>query len=240
MSYRSEIDGQSGQAFITRLMAENGPLTQVQRVQPEVIAAYEGKLPPILLDVWDNYGVGDLAEGRLRLCLPGAFADTLSMLFANDPDLAIGSHVIAYGPFGDLFIWNERHHLVFVGMALSIVDAPFLFHSTRKMPVDRLILDYVLASPHKGLDVADDAGAPMLDRAKEQYGPLKSLQIYGMQPPVPFGEAIAVQNHAIAPAGDWMIEKVNGTDFMLVDVSTKRFGVRPIGQLPAIATDEPK
>ncbi len=229
MAYRSQIGGQSGKVLIDAVMAERGPMTQARAVPSAVIAHYETRLPPLLLDVWENHGIGDLAGGLLRLCIPGAYAEPLATLFDGDLDFAGDTHVVAHSPFGDLLVWSERHALMFISMAQNFVDAPFLTQHRKTVVPDQLVLDHVLGMHAAALNMADDAGTPMFDAALAQHGPLQPHQIYGMMPPASFGASIAVDALAVTDGPSWFQAKLSSTGFALADVANAKFGLRPIG-----------
>ncbi|MEP4198651.1 MAG: GAD-like domain-containing protein [Aliishimia sp.] len=229
MSYRSEIDGQSGEQAIARALKEHGPLTNTQPVSEDVIRMYEGRVPNALLDVWDNYGIGDLGEGRLRLCMPGALRSAAQSLFRGDPEFTSDVHIVAYGAFGDLVIWSERHQFVFVSMVLSSVEAPILFNEGLRVSDDQAVINDLLLLHPQAMDTTDDAGQPMFADALEKYDKLPLMHIYGMQPAASFGRPINVANLAVVEAEDWLQEKLAGSTFSLDDVAGGRFGVRDIG-----------
>lgn len=229
MIYRSRINGVSGQAALAAVLEQNGPLLGRSEVHQDSLARYSGVLPPAILDFWEAYGIGDLAQGRLRLTLPEAFAGALSVLFKGDKDFETGGHVIAYGPFGDLLIWHERHWLIYCNMALAIVDAPFFFRPQQGTSPDQIILDQVLGLDPAVLDMDDDLGTPMFERARNRLGPLGRDQIYGLMPPVAVGLPIEISRLAITPAEEWLVERFLGWTYTLSDYSGHKIAVREIG-----------
>lgn len=233
LQYLSVIDGVSGKVFLDQLIAERGPMQDARRVPETVAAAFVGRIPDIIIDLWRARGVGNLAGGRLRLCLPSDFTDVTGRLFDRDPDFAGDCHVIAHGPFGDLLIWSERHWLVHVGMLLGIVDAPMLFRPEDKVAADKVALQFILNANAALFDTADAAGEPMFDRAQAALGRLKRGQIYGLFP-LPFNlDAPGIDALQIVPADEYLDAKLQMATFSLWDPvkgqssETRFFGAEP-------------
>ncbi len=233
LQYLSMIDGVSGKVFLDQLMAERGPMRDVRAVPEAVAAAYVGRVPDIIIDLWRAHGVGNLAGGRLRLCLPSDFTDATGRLFDRDPDFAGDCHVIAHSAFGDLLIWSERHWLVHVGMLLGMVDAPMLFDPKLKVAADKVALDFILKANPALLDMADAAGGPMFEPAQAALGRLKPGQIYGLFP-LPFNmDAPGIDALQIVPADQYLDAKLQMATFPLWDPvqgqssETRSFGAAP-------------
>ncbi|TWI36041.1 GAD-like domain-containing protein [Paracoccus sulfuroxidans] len=229
MIYRSKINGESPASVFEALLDQRGPLLNHMPVSDDVLARYEGRLPDLLLDFWQAHGVGDLAGGLLRLTVPDAFAGALAVLFRGDPDFEHDSHVIAYGPFGDLLIWHERHWLLFCGMTLAFVDAPFLFHPARDKTADQLVLEQVLGIDLAVLDLHDEADMPLFRRALTKLGRLAPGQIYGLQPPVSVGLPVELSRLEVTLAEEWLVQRFTGWTYTLTDFQARRLSIRDIG-----------
>lgn len=229
MIYRSKINGESPGPLFQALLEQRGPLANHSPVPDEVLARYERRLPDLLLDFWQTHGVGDLAGGLLRLTVPDAFAGALAVLFRGDPDFEQDSHVIAYGPFGDLLIWHERHWLLFCGMTLAFVDAPFLFHPPRDKTADQLVLEQVLGVDPAVLDLHDEADMPLFRRALTKLGRLPLGHIYGLQPPASVGLPVELSRLHITPAEDWLVQRFSSWTYTLTDFQARRLSIRDIG-----------
>lgn len=231
--YRSIINGQSSELHLARLLAERGPLQDPLPADPVTLAAYEGRLPDILLDFWENHGFGALAGGLIRIIHPQQYAAAVAKLFEGDPDFAGDCHAIALGPFGDMMLWSARHQLVFVSLPLSMVDAPLRFRPAPRDQDDLIVLTHVLNAAPAVFDTADDAGAPMFARAREALGPLGPDEVYGTVPAVTYGEALAVEALQRVEAGEWLVERFSGYVYSLNDLQAGQFNLRDIGPQPA-------
>lgn len=231
MIYRSTIGGKSGAAFIADALKARGPMTNVAPVPAEILKAYENLLPGLVLDLWQAHGIGDLDGGRLRLCIPRSLQSVVNQLFEGDPYLGGDVYALAYGAFGDLVAWNARHQMVYVNMQLSSVDVPALLRPAARVTDDRAVLDGLLGLPAGMLDAYDADAQPMFGRARDQYGELPALHIYGMFPPAPKNEPFIIENHRIVDAEEWLSMKISDSAFQLADLEAGRFGLRRIGPL---------
>ncbi len=228
---------------MAEILKASGPLNHANPIPEEALEAFNDRLPALLLDFWATHGVGILETQSLQLCLPGELAPVISALFAHDPDFGgivqdgagnailpvTDCHAIAYGPFGKLILWSERHHLVLVDMKLGLVDAPFLAHSDWKIEANEALFKFLWGMPAEALDLDDDNGQPMFLRAKERFGALGPGEIYGTQPAISFGDPVDLDHLARISARDWISERASGMHFMLADIATGRFDIRPIG-----------
>ena len=233
-------------ADLARLLAERGPLDPVQPVPPGIVTAYEGRVPGILLDLWEDRGVGDLLGGRIKLCVPTELSGAVEYLFRGDPDFgappaagpdaprrATDVHAIAHGPFGELLLWSERHGLVQLMVRLGLVEASFLHRPATAPRPDAAILDFVLGADPAVFDLADEDGVPMFDRARSAYGPRGRLEIYA--PGIAqggMGTPPRVETLIPAPYRPWLEGRIVASVWRLSDLATGRMNIRRIGGAP--------
>ncbi len=229
MTYRSKIDGQSSEIALTKLTKKRGPLKNSHQVPVSIINEYEGRLPNILLDYWQYYGIGEFGDGRARFVVTKFYANVVEWLFRGDPDFSGDCHVIVLGAFGDMMIWSERYQLIFVTLPLAIVDAHFRSNPLPADQVDRFVLNYVLNVDQAVFDTLDDTGKPMFERSLTLLGPLQPSEIYGTVPALTFEEPLDVDMLAKVDAQEWLIEKMAGTKFSLADLEAGRLDIRQIG-----------
>jgi hypothetical protein len=133
VTYISDIKGRSGKDHIDSALKRSGPMEDAHPVAEDVIKAWTGTVPDLLIDVWHNHGLGTLQGGRLRLCLPSDFDGLLSQIFQADPDFSHQDcYVIGYSAFGHLILWSKRHWIVEVDLNSGILTAPGLIDETKK------------------------------------------------------------------------------------------------------------
>ncbi|QUJ78128.1 GAD-like domain-containing protein [Sulfitobacter albidus] len=238
------------EASIDRILSERGPLAQALEVPEKFITPNLGRVPAIMLDFWAKAGVGDLADGMLRLCLPRELETEIAQLFRNDPDFGFpilpegvekeetqadtepritDVHALAHTAFGNLLLWSERHGLVHVDIVQGLVEAPFLFNPEAAPAPDRAALDFILGADPFILDMDDRDQQPMFDRAVTKFGPMKRMFIYAPGPAATGDPIPDVDDLFPAPYPEWLEERIMTKRFTLVDLATGRFDVRPIG-----------
>ena len=228
MEYLSRIDGQSGRVFLDRVIAERGPLGAPAEVPETTLAALTGRVPDLMIDFWRFHGTGWLNGGRLRICLPGEFANVLGMLFAGDPDFGADCHAVAIGAFGDLAIWSERHWLVILRPLFAALDAPFLVTPRAKGDANSALLQGLFQTHPLYWDLADTDGQSMFDRARDRLGPLPQGAIYGLVPLAGDVEPVP-DNLVLAPADDYLRSKLQTNVITLADLEAGRFNLRDVG-----------
>jgi hypothetical protein len=228
VEYLSKIDGQSGRVFLDRVIAERGPLGDSAAVPEATLAALTGRVPDLMIDFWRFHSTGWLDGGRLRICLPGEFADMLARLFAGDSDFGADCHAIAIGAFGDLAIWSERHWLCFLRPVSAMLDAPFLVNPKAKSDPDKTVLEGVLGAHPLFWDLADSDGQPLFERAERKLGSLRPNGIYGVMP-LPYDGPIELDALQRVPAEEYLDALRQSTVITLADLFAGRFNLRDIG-----------
>ena len=216
-------------ALVEQALAAHGPLRHAQPVPPESIAEWEGLLPELLLDFWENQGIGELGGGRMRLCLPQMFAEPLALLFHDDPDFAQGTVALAYGPFGSLILWNRREWLGLLTHPGAMLDAPFFGRSKAGLDPNRVVFDHVLNADPAFMDVIGEDGQDLFLHAQAQLGPLLPGQIYAPLPPGDLYQTRLDAMHRL-DVQDWLSARFAGQVHMLHDLMGDRLNIRALGR----------
>lgn len=224
MAYRNP----DHRTVIAEILARNGPLRHAEQVPAEVIASFEGRVPDLILDFWENHGIGELGDGLLKLCVPQMFAEPLAVLLEGDPEFDGRTVALAYGPFGNLILWNEAHWLGLLSHPGAMIDAPFYGKDMSGLDPDRILLDYVLGNDPQFMDVFDDDGRELYERARAELGELSFGLIYGLLPADSFSEVGLAQLRVVV-AEEWMTERFLGQVYMLQDLMGDRLNIRRIG-----------
>lgn len=227
MPYRNP----ENQARIMAVLGAHGPLTQCEDVPAELIARYEGLVPDLILDLWENHGIGELAGGLVRFCIPDMFAQPVAMLFDGDPDYHPGTDtfVLAYGPFGSLAIWNDKHLIGLLSHPSAALDVPFYDRAEPGIDRDAVAFDYFLNADPRIMDVFDDRGEEMFTRAKTALGPLQPGLIYGLMPPDDFHD-VDVGNIQVTVAEEWLESRFSAQVYSIHDMINDRLNIRPVGR----------
>ncbi|WP_052732958.1 T6SS immunity protein Tdi1 domain-containing protein [Hymenobacter terrenus] len=100
--------------MLTKLLARFPEYTIVDRPAPEVLTRYRDRVPPELLEVWEQYGFGTFCDGYLKVVNPDDYADLLADTYQLTSTPAPAPPVVLFATgMGDLIIW-ERGYLVLV------------------------------------------------------------------------------------------------------------------------------
>jgi hypothetical protein len=234
MTFRSDLPGFSAEAALADLIQSRGPLLNAVAVRPGEIARFEGRVAPLLLDFWENYGVGDLLQGQLRLCVPFELQEAVQSIFRGDPEFSdkngvIDVHAVAHTAFGDLFLWSERHWLVHVNVVLGLVEAPLLHHPEMRTHPDTVAHEMILKASGPVLDMADASGAPMLERAQKAFDPLPRMVVYAPGPAISANPIPDFEDLYAAHYPEWLLERAQSRVWYLSDLATGRPNIRVIG-----------
>lgn len=232
MAQRSDLpDG-----TLADLLDARGPLDHAVEVRHEEILRYENLMPPILLDIWEAHGVGDLAGGRLRLCVPAELTDPVQALFRGDPEFSledgrIDAHAVAHTAFGDLFLWSERHWLVHLNVVQGLVEAPFLHRPTLRLHADTTARDMLFMAPSDLLDMHDTEDQPMFERAQAAFDPLPRMIIYAPGPAEAADPFPSFDDLYAAHYPEWLLARVTSKVWYLSDLQGGRPNIRRIGRV---------
>ena len=234
MTYRSDLPGQSPVEALDALLEDRGPLANRVAVAGSEITRNEGMVAPLLLDLWDNYGIGDLDGGRLRLCVPSELDEPVTALFRGDPDFSDGRgrtdlRAVAHTAFGDLFLWSARHWLVHVNIVLGLVEAPFLIHRELRSHPDTVALELLLRAKGPILDMVDASGTPMYDRAQAAFDPLPRMVIYAPGAAITADPLPRFEDLYAAHYPEWLLERVQSKVWYLSDLASGQPNMRVIG-----------
>lgn len=204
--------------------------TDATPVDPGIISRWQGRFPELLLDVWRSYGFTSLAMGRLHLVDPEPFEPLMSYVFGGDRDLKDDTHTIAYGNFGELIVWSERHGWGMMSPVMSSLDMRNLTEAI-PMPAELQIEIYVLQAAPEVFERYDAQGKPMHDRVKAALGPLPPGGLYATK----FvtrdrNEDLFVENYEITNAFEWLQEFYSSHQITLVDWMRDAPMVRKVNQ----------
>lgn len=204
---------------IDAIFSRNGSFSPHSKVPPDVISAYRGKLPDILLEIWESHGVGVWGEGIFQLCMPDAFNGLLSQIFHADDDFSHQDcHVIGYGPFGYLLVWSERHWMTHIHLNRSEIICPGLIAPERKRSTESIIATVLFGISKNVTNLGyDEDDKPLFTRARKKLGNLDIGQAFGFFPALAMGGAPRLENLRIVPALEHFLFLAQLQPFNLVD-----------------------
>lgn len=97
-----------------------GPPRDPLPVTDSILDAARDRVPDSLIEFWQSYGVGEYADGNLRLCTPDLFDPLLERLLENVPDLQGKLTAFAHTSMADVNLWHQdgRHYTLMLPYAI--------------------------------------------------------------------------------------------------------------------------
>ncbi len=169
------------------------------------LAAYEGILPPLLLNLWRSVGFAGFYKGRLWLCDPVVWQPAVDAWTAN-LNLAMGPdryHAITRNAFGSVDLWGERtgasltiepvHGMIFPNAAnADEMETEF----DRNLQIEALLIGPSSAKE----DLLGSDEKPLFARALKAHGPVGPDTMYSFVPAYHLGGPLTVDHIEIADA----------------------------------------
>jgi hypothetical protein len=214
------------------IIDRNGPLMDVQPVPDEVIAAYRGKVPGMLLEFWETQGTGSWVKGLFNVCTPGDFDGLLSQVFHADKDFSHADcHIFGYSAFGIIFAWSERHGVMDINLLRNEVIASGLTKEGSPGPSKNALTALLFRlTKDDSLDAYDDDDNKLFSRTVKTLGRPGPGQAFGFFPALTMGGAPKLENIKIVPALEHFLFLAQLQQFQLVDyLSQPPRVVRSIG-----------
>lgn len=174
-----------------------GEATSSIEVNKTSIEKWTGVLPDVLLNYWRLEGWASYKNGLFSLVDPDIYEDILDFwLEGTSLDENDAYHVIAQNGFGGLYVFGEKTGR---NITISPCNSRIIFNknkSKRKSPE-------VLAWDIKGLigsvkpemiDLEDERGVGIFDRAVKLLGPLNYDEIFGFDTALALGGGSNLKN----------------------------------------------
>lgn len=89
-----------------------------EKVSEEVINKYEGKIPDMVMEVWNKYGFGTILNGYLRIVNPDNYQELLEETYVDFES----AFVIFTTAMGDLIVWEDNKYLMILNFRRNVVD----------------------------------------------------------------------------------------------------------------------
>ena len=167
-----------------------GEATQTAQVPHASLSKWTGKLPPLMLHIWQEEGWASYGNGRFWFVNPDDYEHIKDAWLLGSPLAALDTfHVIARGAFGDLYLCGEK-----TGAIVTVVCIlnDILAQKRRLKPKtppdqDRSIRMLLSVGDPEGFDYSDTDGTPLFDRAMEKCGPLAPDELYAFEPALVMG-----------------------------------------------------
>ncbi|WP_230531378.1 GAD-like domain-containing protein [Microvirga roseola] len=203
------------------LMEEYGAFDPVERVSPEALEPYRGRLPESLLTLWLECGRGTWLGGRFQFCDPARYHGVLDLVFGDDPDFS-SEDCLPYGftAFGAPLVWSRRHQALEINLPFGQVLAPDM-GTDSPAPDDLVIATATLpALDHPACDLIAADGKPLFERTVAKCGPLALDEVYGFTPALAVGGRASLNNLRRVSAPEHFSILAQAGGFVLRDASS--------------------
>lgn len=182
---------------INCFLEEFGEPDHAEQVAPEVLEAYSGVMPPMLLKFWEEFGQTSFAQGLIWFVNPKDYEFVLDLWLAETPlDEVDTFYVFARSAFGELYVWGEKSHRtleISCPMNHIFADEIKQYEDSPK-PQDQAMGSFFLASDPEHFDLMDEQEALLFHQALEKLGPLQANEVYGFVPALCMGGRHHVDN----------------------------------------------
>ncbi|MGN8258696.1 GAD-like domain-containing protein [Pseudomonas sp. SMSB3] len=161
-----------------------GEATQQTHVPEASLAKWNGILPPILIQYWQNEGWAGYANGLFWTVNPDDY-EHLKDAWLKDTSLESldNFHVIARSAFGNLYLCGENtgHSASIICNHNEILALKSRLKSKKLAAQNITIQSLFGASEPDDYDNTDPNGKALFKRALKKYGPLAPDEIYGFE-----------------------------------------------------------
>lgn len=173
-----------------------GPKIRKREVPDSSLLKYRGKLPQKLIEYWSIHGWCGYAKGLFWTVDPTEYQPAVDAWLSGTPFAGTDNyHMIAMSAFGKMFIWGEE-----TGPSITI-HTPYaqIYPTDCSDALARRGHDLQMQlffSTKKGatLDLTDDDGQPLFQRAYERLGVLAADEMYGFVPALALGGRNRIKN----------------------------------------------
>jgi hypothetical protein len=168
---------------------ELGDYQQTRVLTNFEIDEYRGKLPNLLLDVWQQYGLLSFSGHLFRFVYPKQLEGLVATWIQDTPLPDIDTfHAFALTAFGDIFMWGQNNgKIVRITPTLATINARECTQKTPEEDRDLKIEASLIMFQAKYADYRDTNGELLFKRATKKLGPLKENEIFGFVPALALG-----------------------------------------------------
>lgn len=230
LKYLSQIGGRSGEAAIRALFDQRGPLQRQEQVLEASIEPFVGNVPNLMIDIWRFWGAGSLEEGAFWLAAPGLLDPVVGLIFDHDPDFGGDTYGLAYGAFGNLICWSQRHGPVLVVLQGGSVQGPGFFSPNSRLPQDAELLTLFRDIHPFFFDAVDADNVELLNRSVGRFGKLGPGEVFAAYPIRRVQGDVTIDKVTKMPLLDHLTDVVVNLEFMLRDYQGGNLNIRPIGR----------
>ncbi|NUT63115.1 GAD-like domain-containing protein [Herbaspirillum sp. C9C3] len=176
-----------------------GEATKCANVPAASFEKWRGKLPDQLLKYWKREGWCEYVNGLFCTVDPDDYEDIVDQWLADTGLNEIDAfHVIGRSAFGDLYLFGEKTgRSVTIAATLNMITVlQNKLKEKRKRELDFSIRCFFSFIKPSQLDMEDENGQPLFERARSKLGPLEPHEIYGFEPAIVLGGKVLLENLA--------------------------------------------
>lgn len=170
-----------------------GPVLPGPIPSEDHIAAWRGRVPDLVIELWQRHGFAGYGNGRLWLTDPDEWAPTVALLVerVGIDGWPGGSTPVALARSGFGAI-----QLLLPGQGLGVIDVGLgLSRFSPSADGDDLNVESLFAMVETDdWDMVDESGEAMFDRAVDRLGPLTDNEVYALVPTLAMGGSSEVGN----------------------------------------------
>ncbi len=89
-----------------------------EKVSEEIIKKYEGKIPEMVMEVWNKYGFGTILNGYLRIVNPDNYQELLEETYVDFES----AFVIFTTAMGDLIVWEDNKYVIILNFRKNNIE----------------------------------------------------------------------------------------------------------------------
>lgn len=150
-------------------------------VTDTTLTLWKGRLPDVLLALWQRDGLARYHDDRLTMVDPAHYDAVLDAFLAGSPLRGKDDfHVYAISPFGQMLICGERTgvELTFEPYEGYLCASALMTSPTSSTIRNKRLHNFLLTLDDLELDVLTEDEEPMFWRVREMLGPLGDGEIY--------------------------------------------------------------
>lgn len=217
---RDPFDTSRNREWLAEFRQEPGPVRDAFPISTASLERYRDKVPPTLVSLWEQDGLGSLYGGQVWMCDPAEFSPLSSLLFRDDPDFRPErTHIYAYTVFGGVVFWNEDYNDGEIDLTRGLVFCDDLTSDRPRGNVNLAVLSALETwmIDDRAADEQDEDGKWLYKRARKALGPLDYSECYGFVPALALGGPKRLENLRRLPAREHFAILAQAQEFVLRD-----------------------
>lgn len=224
------FDNTRNEEWIIEHVEASGPITASRNVAPEELATWRGKLPDILLDIWNKFGLIQTYGGLIQWCLPEDMSRVVDLVLKGDREFdASRIYPYAYSAFGEIYCWSPEWRRVRINLVGGTVWVNQYFNPKDRYNANLNAISAVEKATPEHHDAWDEDEKPLFDRAVAALGVPDFGECFGFFPALSMGGAARLENLRRVKALEHFTFLAQTQEFMLTGLMVPPQDMLPIG-----------